>query len=93
MNFWWTSLQWITITSRRRWKKNELKKLFKLPKEIEDFINIPRKLTPNDKSKECKIKDPTTNKWYEIRKKDEPLPSISTSLMKWWINYKRSKRQ
>ena len=69
-------------------KKNELKKLFKLPKELEDFINISRKLTPNDKSKECKIKDPTTNEWYEIRKKDEPLPPISTSLMKQKKNMK-----
>ena len=71
-----------TLPGEDEKKKNELKKLFKLPKELEDFINISRKLTPNDKSKECKIKDPTTNEWYEIRKKDEPIPPISTSLMK-----------
>jgi len=62
--------------------KNELKELFKLPKELENFLNLSRKLTPNDKSEECKIKEPTTNEWYEIRKKGQPPPPISTSLMK-----------
>ena len=70
------------IPSKNEKKKNELKQLFKMPKELEDFINLSRKLTPNDKSNESKIKDPTTNEWYEIRVKGNPNPSISTSLMK-----------
>lgn len=71
-----------TIPSKNDKRKNELKELFKLPKELEDFINLSRKLTPKDKSEECKIKDPTTNEWYEVKRKGMPNPPISTSLMK-----------
>ena len=63
-------------------RKAELKEIFKIPKELEDFINLSRKLSPKDKSEECSIKDPTTNEWYEVRKKGKPNPPISTSLMK-----------
>ena len=70
------------IPSKDDKKKAELKEIFKLPKELEDFINLSRKLSPRDKSEECSIKDPTTNEWYEIKKKGMPNPPISTSLMK-----------
>ena len=70
------------IPSKHDKKKKELKELFPLPKELIDFIDNSRKLTPNDKSGECKIKDPTTNEWYELKIKGKPNPPISTSLMK-----------
>ena len=70
------------IKSENDLKKNILKEKFKMPKELIDFISISRKLTPKDKSEENKIKDPTTNDWYEIRKKGEPTPPMSTALMK-----------
>ena len=71
-----------TIPSKNDKKKKELKELFPLPKELINFIDISRKLTPNDKSDECKIKDPTTNEWYEVIIKGKPNPHISTSLMR-----------
>ena len=69
------------IPSKNDDKKNELKQLFNLPKELINFLDLSRKLTPKDKSDECKIKDPTTNEWYEVKIKGQPNPPISTSLM------------
>ena len=70
-----------TIPSKNEKKKNEIKKLFNLPNELSNFIELSRKLTPKDKSNECKVKDPTTNEWHEIKIKGQPNPPISTSLM------------
>ena len=69
------------IQSKYEKEKNKIKELFDLPKELINFLDLSRKLTPNDKSAENKIKDPTTNEWYEIKTKEQQNIFISTSLM------------
>ena len=69
------------IQSKYEKEKNKIIELFPLPKELINFITLSNKLTPNDKSGEYKIKDPTTNEWYEIKPKEQTNKYISTSLM------------
>ena len=63
-------------------KKNLLKEKFIMPKELEDFITITRKLSPRDKFEENKIEKIDTDDWYEVRQDGIPNPQISTILMK-----------
>ena len=62
-------------------KKNLLKQKFIIPKELEDFISISRKLTPKEYSEENKNEKIDINNWYVDKKNESSNKNISISLM------------
>jgi len=50
-------------------KKNLLKEKFMMPKELEDFISISRKLTPKEYSEENKNDKIGIDNWFQENKK------------------------
>ena len=68
------------IPSENDDKKNEYKKIFIMPKELEDFISTSRKLTPKEYSEENKNEKIDIKNWYKD-KKEESNSNISISLM------------
>ena len=72
------------IPSENAAKKNLLKEKFMMPKELEDFISISRKLTPKEYSEENKHDKIGINNWFQENKKEKKEISnqnVSISLM------------
>ena len=59
------------IPSENDDKKNEYKKKFIMPKELEDFISISRKLTPKEYSEENKNDKIGIDNWFQENKKEK----------------------
>ena len=72
------------IPSENAAKKNLLKEKFMMPKELEDFISISRKLTPKEYSEENKNDKIGIDNWFQENKKEKKEISnqnVSISLM------------
>ena len=69
------------IPSKNAAKKNLLKEKFIMPKELEDFISISRKLTPKEYSEENKNDKIGIDNWFQENKKEISNQNLSISLM------------
>ena len=69
------------IPSKNAAKKNLLKEKFIMPKELEDFISISRRLTPKEYSEENKNDKIGIDNWFQENKKEISNQNLSISLM------------